>query len=319
MEKYKALILTDPSNHTAENSLYDLATKLYNHPKTQGVDVLSRVNYMNDRFFKSIGENKLIVTSVKEDFIFSEKNHPLENNLKVVDTDSYDLIWLRLPPPISKDFLDFLSSRFTGKVIINNPEGIYKTGSKEFLTKFPSVCPPLKVCRSLDDIIQFKKEFPIVLKPFRAYGGTGLVRIDGNKVWSGREKMTLSKFENTYDGTEYLGVKYLKNVHKSSYNSISDKYETISYGDVILRRSEVFESVKQKLVKILEKEWSKILLVDEVDEYKNNNGLFYFQFPDKIYKNLRANPKILKSNVKVICFKLDLEKLLHDFIAKTLE
>ena len=227
MKKYKALIITDHSNHTMENSLYDLATKLYNHPKTQCVDVVSRVNYMNDRFFKSIGENKLIVTSVKEDFNFSEKKHPLENNFKVVDTDSYDLIWLRLPPPISKEFLDFLSRRFIGKVIINNPDGIYETGSKEFLIEFSSVCPPMRVCRSIDDIKQFKKEFPIVLKPFRAYGGAGIVRIDKSEVWSGKEKMTFKDFEKRYSGKEYLGVKYLKNVVKG------DKRIVVVNGEIL--------------------------------------------------------------------------------------
>ena len=126
----------------------------------------------------------------------------------------YDVVWLRLPPPLPFDFLDFLIQKFSTQLIINNPAGIYKTGSKEFLIHFPQLCPPMQVCRSLEDIESLKNQFPIVLKPFREYGGRGIIRIDNNRVWEGNQQSTFAEFSETLKGKsiQYLGVKFLKNV-----------------------------------------------------------------------------------------------------------
>ena len=206
--------LTDHEGHTQENSLYELASKLQMHEKTYSVDIVSRAVPKNDGFFKKKLDSQIFGTSVHSDFAFSRTRHPLDVGFKSVDESQYNLIWLRLPPPLDKAFLDYLSLRFHKQVIINSPHGIHHTGTKEFLLNFQAVCPPLKICKHLDDIVEFKKEFPIVLKPFRAYGGTGIVRIENETVWSGNRKISFSEFQNQYDGTEYLGVKFLKNVDK---------------------------------------------------------------------------------------------------------
>jgi len=59
-------------------------------------------------------------------------------------------------------------------------------------------------------------EFPIVLKPFREYGGNGIVRIDGDKVMEGSQETILEDFLIKYrkNPIPYLGVKFLKNVSK---------------------------------------------------------------------------------------------------------
>jgi glutathione synthase len=227
MEGYKVLIITDHKNHTSENSLYDLANKLIQNPKTIGVDIVSRANELNDPFFISYDGDSMLGTSINKDFKFDENQHPLENNLRRINPDSYDLIWLRLPPPIPKEFLDFLTIRFDGKMIINKPNGIYETGSKEFLTQFPTVCPPMQVCLNIDDIRNFKKQFPIVLKPFRAYGGEGIIRIDNDEACLGTKKISYKEFEERYNGTEYLAVKYLKNVKEG------DKRIVVINGEIL--------------------------------------------------------------------------------------
>jgi len=108
----------------------------------------------------------------------------------------------------------FLDEAFPKQFIINAPSGIYEAGSKAFLMNFDTVCPPMKICTSIEDIIQFKKQFPIVLKPFREYGGKGIVRVDGQKVWNGNIEMTFNEFASNLEGgnVEYLGVKFLNNV-----------------------------------------------------------------------------------------------------------
>jgi len=155
-------------------------------------------------------------TRVGADFAFDENGKFLQQDLTKTSLKEYDVIWLRMPPPLSKSFLDFLIKKFPKQFIINNPKGIYETGSKAFLANFVDLCPPMKICKTVEDIIDFKNQFPIVLKPFREYGGRGIVRIDGDKVWEGKTEMSFEDFKNKTGNKklEYLGVQFLKNVSK---------------------------------------------------------------------------------------------------------
>jgi len=160
----------------------------------------------NNDFFS--GKTKQITaTAVDENFQFDEKGSVFLTNQKSVSAADYDLIWLRMPPPLSESFLFFLEKKLPNPLIINSPKGILEAGSKAFLLNFKELCPPMQMCHSVEDIIQFKSQFPIVLKPLREYGGKGIVRIDGEKVWQGRNE---TDFQS--EKIEYLGVKFLKNV-----------------------------------------------------------------------------------------------------------
>jgi len=215
MQTYKLLILTDHKNHSSENSLYALARAMYAHPRSACVDVATRNSQENADFFS--GKTKQItVSEVDENFQFDEQGKSFFTNQKNVSADGYDLIWLRMPPPLSESFLYFLEKKLPNPLIINSPKGILEAGSKEFLLNFKELCPPMKMCRSVEDIIQFKSQFPIVLKPLREYGGKGIVRIDGEKVWEGKTETDFDTFiqQIQLENIEYLGVKFLKNVSK---------------------------------------------------------------------------------------------------------
>lgn len=214
MQKYKVLVLTDHTNHSSENSLYPLVSSMRLHPNTLQIDVASRGIKENDVFFQSLQSEHIWVTTAKADFAFSTDGVFLKRDLHQTKLKSYDLIWLRMPPPLSEVFLGFLINEFPKQFIINHPSGIYETGSKAFLTNFKDVCPPLKICKSIQDIIDFKHQFPIVLKPFREYGGKGIVRIDRDKVWEGKNEISFSTFVSQLKNQkiEYLGVQFLKNV-----------------------------------------------------------------------------------------------------------
>ncbi len=214
MKKYKVLILTDHTNHGKENSVYPISNTLLKHPLTNRVDIATRGILENDNFFKYLKPEKIWATEVNEKFGFSENGLLFKQNMKKVNLSDYDLIWLRLPPPVDKSFLSFLDIEYSDHFIINAPSGIYETGSKAFLMKFRELCAPMRICNSIEDIIQLKKRFPIVLKPFHEYGGKGIIRIDGEKVWYGKEQMTFSELIANLEKRkiEYLGVKYLKNV-----------------------------------------------------------------------------------------------------------
>jgi len=212
--KKKVLILTDHKKHSSENSLYALSLAMLAHPDTALVDIATRVNEKNYDFFSGKPKAELYATSIGKDFAYFNSDHPLDMSYEKVDIARYDLVWLRLPPPLTENFLRYISEVFAEKVVINNPQFIEETGSKEFLINFPSVCPPMKICRSLEDINEFKNAFSIVLKPFNEYGGKGIVKIDGDGVSAGNELMSYEAFAAAYakDPIDYLAVKFLKNV-----------------------------------------------------------------------------------------------------------
>lgn len=214
MKKYDLLVLTDHTNHSSENSLYALVKAMQNHPKCAKVDVATKGINQNYSFFELLITNDLYVSEIGEGFAFSPDGAHFKNDLKKANLADYDAVWLRMPPPLSAEFLHFLNLSFPHQVIINHPTGIYETGSKAFLLNFSNLCPPMKICRTIEDILSFKNRFPIVLKPFRAYGGKGIVRIDGEKVWEGKKEMTFAAFAKKYvaQPISYLGVKFLKNV-----------------------------------------------------------------------------------------------------------
>ncbi len=214
MKKFKLLVLTDHSNHSQENSLYPLVLSMRKHPRCAQIDVATRGNEINDFFFKQHNAKGLFVHTVGKDFKYLPNGMAFKAKVRKAFVKDYEVIWLRMPPPLSRNFLEFLTDEFPNQLIINNPLGIYETGTKSFLINFPDCCPPMAICESIKDIKQFKARFPIVLKPFRDYGGNGIVRIDGDTVWDGTKKKTFGQFVKQLEGKaiNYLGVKFLKNV-----------------------------------------------------------------------------------------------------------
>ncbi|MEM9888102.1 MAG: glutathione synthetase [Bacteroidota bacterium] len=229
MKKYNLLVLTDPSNHSKENSLYALVEAMRKHPNCGLLDVASKANPLNQSFFDANVQNTLSVARVDQRFQFDAQLTAFQSNIKTVSLDKYDFVWLRLPPPLSPRFLEYLQNTFRNKTVVNDPKGIYETGSKAFLTRFPELCPPMQICRSIQDIVHFKNRFPIVLKPFRDYGGKGIVRIEGEQVWEGKQQSTWQDFVAKIKDKEiaYLGVKFLENV------SMGDKRIIVVNGKIM--------------------------------------------------------------------------------------
>lgn len=211
---FKVLIITDHTNHSSENSLYALANAMLKHHKTDELYVASKGNFVNNRFFQCEVKT-MFATKVASEIAFDKVLNPLALKLVPIDVDEYDLVWLRMPPPLSHDLLKFIKKIFCDAIIINDPMGIYETGSKEFLLYFPEVCAPMDICSNKSDILKCREHHPVVLKPFREYGGKGIVKIDADKVSVGNEQMELETFLNRLPANkplEYLAVKYLKNV-----------------------------------------------------------------------------------------------------------
>lgn len=230
MEQFKVLIITDHTNHSSENSLYAFVQAMVVHPYAAQVDVATRGIVENDPFFRKEQTTHIYTVKADEHFKFDKTGDIYKRGLSCQEISNYDLVWLRLPPPLSLDFLQYLDVVFAGQFIINNPLGIYETGSKDFLINFRALCPPMQLCTSVKDIVDFKRQFPIVLKPFREYGGKGIVKIDGDKVWQGNgESEPFAAFVEKIEQEpiRYLGVKFLNQVAQG------DKRIVVVHGEIM--------------------------------------------------------------------------------------
>jgi len=216
--QYKVLVLTDHSAHSESNSLYAIMQRMRMHKKCTHIDVASRGVLYNRPFFNDHDPSFLLAHRVTEDFQFIAKASMLEQDLKPAQLHEYDLVMLRLPRPISDDFLLWLEELFEGTPIVNKPSGIIKTSNKAFLLNFPELCPPIRLVHSVDDVLNFSKAFPIVLKPLREYGGKGIIKISDGVVDDGRRFHNtadyLSTIEKVLKAEGYLAMQYLKNVNQ---------------------------------------------------------------------------------------------------------
>ena len=190
------------------------------NPNCEYIDVASRGNTVNDGFFYGMSPEKLYARRIGNKFRFKAEDSMLESKLAEVDLNAYDLIFLRLPRPVSDQFLLWISDLFQDIPIINKPEGIINTSNKEYLLNFPDLCPPMKLCKSIEEVMEFSKQFPIVLKPLREYGGKGLLKISGNNCNDGKED---------YDTFTYLKT-IEKELKKDGYLAMEFMYK-VTEGD----------------------------------------------------------------------------------------
>ncbi|MGK0366178.1 MAG: glutathione synthase [Saprospiraceae bacterium] len=217
MKKIKYLALTDHSAHSKENSLYALMRTLNAHPNTAEICVVSRGDKRNRPFFTFLNNKaELFGLKVDEKFDFQADGKNFTNSENAFELKDFDVVLLRLPPPVTDDFLYFLEDVAKGKIIINSPHGIRLTSTKKYLLHFPELCPEMKLVRSQEELRNFATRFSTVIKPLKEYGGKGIVKIENGRVFSGEEEMSLEEYlsiinvELQTDG--FLAMKFLKNV-----------------------------------------------------------------------------------------------------------
>jgi glutathione synthase len=216
MRKYKVLTLTDHGGHNKENSIYAILSQMSQHAQCEYVDVASRSNPLNANFFNNKDFSRLEVKHVDGSFSYDMSGKQFIDNTSSSELSDYDIIFMRLPRPVSDGFLLGLKRVAVDRVIINDPEGIITCSSKAFLLNFPGCCPPMRLCKSIEEVNEFSQLYDIVLKPLREYGGKGLVKIVGNILNDGKENHDKNEYLQTIekeiiqDG--YLAMKYLPNV-----------------------------------------------------------------------------------------------------------
>jgi glutathione synthase len=186
------------------------------HPKCEEIIVSSRSSGLNSLFFQNCDFQKLYGIKIDNEFKYeSAKKDLFEASLEVNPSD-FDIIFLRLPRPTSDNFLISIEEYFSSSCIINRPSGIINSSNKAVLLNFQEVCPTLKLCHSIDEILRFSKKHELVLKPLKEYAGKGLLRINKNIINDGVNdydtQTYLKKIESYIHDEGYLAMKYLKNV-----------------------------------------------------------------------------------------------------------
>ena len=226
---YRILVLTDHTAHTAQNSLYLFCQMLAEDALVQKVCVATRRDTLNSGFFSDSSESTLHTVRVGSDFSYTDEGSAFRDPVKV-DIADFDVVLLRLAPPIPQEFLSKLEKVYNADRIINRPSGITVTGSKRFLMEVSELCPPIQILETIEDAVRMSKEYPIVLKPFNAYGGAGILRMADGLVVSEGENIAADPYfggagRSWY--TAFLGMKFLENV------AAGDKRNIVIDGHVI--------------------------------------------------------------------------------------
>lgn len=215
-QQYRVLVLTDHRGHSAENSIYALLRAMKQSEHCASVDIASRGLAVNDAFFYHKEANQLFVSQVSEIFTFDASGAAFLYQLRRASTTDYDLVFLRLPRPLSDDFLAWLPSVFPSQAMVNHPNGILTTSTKAFLLNFPELCPPMKLCYTLEDVWTQATQRSIVLKPLKEYGGRGLLKIAKEQVDDGDQSYPLSEYRvelaARLEEGPLLAMSFLKNV-----------------------------------------------------------------------------------------------------------
>ncbi len=197
------LVLTDHRGHSDQNSVYSLVTTLAGDPRCAHVDVATRGDVRNQAFFGG-GGARVLGTRVRGALTYDPAGGAFARADTPLDPKAYDVIWLRLPHPVPAEFFAFLANLAPAgpaPLVVNDPAGIAHTGNKAFLVNFPDWTPPVRLVRSAEEARDFARQFPLVLKPLRAYGGKGIVRIEGP------DDVAAVAFTEPY-----LAMKFLKHV-----------------------------------------------------------------------------------------------------------
>jgi glutathione synthase len=218
MKTYKVLVLTDHQGHSKENSIYAILTEMLQHEQCQQIDIASRGLVENHLFFENHQSDALHVSTLDAEFKFTESGEAYLKNLKKANVEDYNLVFLRLPRPLSDESLLWFETLFSNATIVNSAKGILATSSKAFLLNFPDVCPDIRLCTSIADVKEEVEKYPIVLKPLKEYGGRGLLKInkqqidDGEKIYD--TNTYLASIADQLEKDHYLSMRFLKNVKK---------------------------------------------------------------------------------------------------------
>jgi len=217
---YDILILTDHSRHSEDNSVYELASQFAMHPEINSVDIASRGVSENAAFFNGQVDAVLSVIPGLPQLTLNDALHLFETALTETEIIDYDFILLRLPQPVPEALFRALPEVIPEDHIINPPSGIIRTGSKEFLTEVPDLCPPVSIVQSVAETMDFLTHHDLILKPFQSHGGKGIVKLTSDSAEDATGScVTHDEFFRHWQ-PPYLAMQFLKNVTEGDKRTI---------------------------------------------------------------------------------------------------
>jgi len=214
---YRILVLIDHAGHSINNSAYALCRALARNSRCEEVYVASRSASANEDFFHKQQGFQFQGIAAGSEFAYDETGLQFEQQAVPLDLSSFDLVFLRMPHPISSLFYRHMEKRIDPRKILNRPSGIEITSSKAFLLELAELCPPVRLCRTMEDILAFHELFDLVLKPLRNYGGKGIVKVvKGSMEMQDGDVLPLREgahlLADELKGEGFLAMKFLKNV-----------------------------------------------------------------------------------------------------------
>ena len=232
LKKYRMLVITDHTLHKSGDSIYPLLRAMAKNPACSAVEIASRGTPKNQVFFHDRKITPLTTFPIDDNFAYQKNGAQFLQANHQVFLQDFDIVFLRIGRPVSDLFLKFIAECFPQQLIINRPSAIAETGAKDFLINFPEICAPMKICSTIDEILEMYNQFPIVLKPLRSYAGHGMIRILSDTIWDGETKYSLHQSQSCLEAKiqeqgQYLAMKYLKNV------SLGDKRIIVVNGKAI--------------------------------------------------------------------------------------
>jgi len=197
----KVLILTDSKTHTGKESLFPIAAHLTENPDIDAVYIADRADAQNAGFYRDRNPsfNEFHARRVDAKFSFEHQtvqDYPAQN----VTKDDFDAVWIRIDHPVSDDFLRYVRALFADHFIVNDPDGLIETMSKEFLPDLQDVLgdmmPKCALCKTADEAAAVKDQCPngVVLKQVLSYGGKGVVRWRDHGESELRNKEDVAKY-----------------------------------------------------------------------------------------------------------------------------
>ena len=220
--RYTLLVVTDHTHHVSSNSMYELSTALLRDNRCKGIWVCSRGAAPNQDFFSGNEDAPIYAVRVTGNFAYEVKGISLTKELERINPALIDAILIRMPQPLNQRFLLSLRNLAPPKVIINDPAGTIETSSKAFLLNFPHLCPPVKLCHELDEIIDLSRQMEIVLKPLYSYGGRDIARLSRDFFWMGTDKYPAEEiyYRLPANFLPMLAMKFLRNVSHGDKRTI---------------------------------------------------------------------------------------------------
>jgi len=182
--QHRILILTDSEKHNGKESLFPIAGHLCENPSVASVHIADRADTENAGFFSDLdpGFDAFYAHKIDNAYGYEPEHDTASYPAEILPAKKFDTVWVRIDHPVSNEFLGYLRRLLPNHFIVNNPDGLVKTMSKEFMSELTDVLgefmPAQKLCHTADEVEAFKALCPdgVVLKQVLSYGGKGVVR-----------------------------------------------------------------------------------------------------------------------------------------------